>query len=366
LSTTPSKTQVPYLHLLDYVRVACMLAIITFHSTEFIFYDQWRPIYSSTWIYKFFHHYARLYPYAGHTIILISFFLIGYTKKIYKKLPLWLILFALAHISISFVFSSHQSLALKNFEWDIYPFLILSLSLIHVLSKRDKLPWGMISIICFSFLCLPIELFHFDVENPLLRMIFFGTCLGTPVGAWPIFPWIFLPLGSFALGNYCHTHVDRLSNFKRKEQIVWALLTVTAFSGYCHYHLPASDNFSISSGFYCFVLRQDPLSFWSSFFFSIFFLRLSLLNGLNSFIKSWRLTQFMARSSWNKSFGITYILQIALLSLGSTLENIFVLLPQLFDLYFVLLFFGSDYLARWILDIIKKYTNERKDQISKT
>lgn len=341
MSTTPRK----HLFLIDLIRLISMVAIITFHSTEFVFYTDHILIKDQTILYQILHPFARLIPYSGHYIIFLSFFLIGFTKKIYKQLFRWLLLFLSAHVLVLLAF--HEG-SLKNFsfEWDIYPFLMTSFLAIHGLRNRgEKFLLG-VAVASLMTLIVPIGNLNFSIDSPFMRMILVGICGEKNVGSWPLIPWLSLPLFAYSLGFLSRSFEAKLKKMTISEGILWGVLLISASYGYITYHLPVLADFPIGNGFYCFILRRSSPEFWSSFFPALFLVRLSLLDTFSNRLESSKWSQVIADLSWNKNFVLTYIIQLSLLFLGSHFDEVFLKFPLTFDLFILLLFVGSEFLGR--------------------
>ncbi|MCR9204411.1 MAG: heparan-alpha-glucosaminide N-acetyltransferase domain-containing protein [Halobacteriovoraceae bacterium] len=335
----------PYLNLLDLVRLMAMLAIVTFHSTEFVFFSNNIQIQNSTYLYKILHEYARLVPYSGHYIILLSFFLIGYTGKVYKNLSRWVMLFLSAHVMVMIAFHEGPFSTYKM-EWDIYPFLAVSFLLLAFLQRINFKRWELLLLFSTLVLMVPIDVLNIPKSFPLLKMVFLGHCEGQSLGAWPLFPWLALPLFSLSLGKLSFEKLNFLKSMNFKELSLWSIGLGLSLAGFFKFHMPMKDSFPIGGGFYCFILRRSVLEFWSSFFPLLFLIRLSFL------VKA----EFGLRKlSWNNNFAFTYIIHLGFLSLGVLGESLFLKMPLLFDLFIIIVIVGSEVLGRKTV----KYANLR-------
>lgn len=329
-------TPKPYLNLLDLLRLLAMLAIVTFHSTEFVFFTDKIPIQKSTYLYRVLHEYARLIPYSGHYIILLSFFLIGYTGKVYKNLSRWVMLFLCVHIMVMIAFHEGPFSTFK-IEWDIYPFLAVSLLLLAFLQKINFKKWGLLLIASAFTLMVPIDILNIPKSLPLLKMVVLGHCEGQTLGSWPLFPWLALPLFSLSLGKLSFEKSNDLKTMSFKELLIWSIGLGCCLAGYFKFHLPFKDSFPIGGGFYCYILRRPVLELWSSLLPFLFLMRLSFLIKADLGLK---------KLSWNNNFAFTYMIHLGLLSLGVLGEGLFLKFPALFDLFIVIVLVGSEFIGR--------------------
>lgn len=109
-----------------------------------------------------------------------------------------------------------------------------------------------------------------------------GNCLEGFSGAWPLFPWVFLPILGFFLGREL---VDKLSMGK-KELWVWLFFIVLGSSQYGNiFNVPIGPNF------YCFILNLNPVLFWGNFIVIIFLARVSVLTSVQLFLSKYKVNK---------------------------------------------------------------------------
>lgn len=336
-----------HLILIDYLRIISICAIVPFHCVEFLFYHDHPTILYSTWFFWVAQAYARLVPYSGQTVILLSFFLIGYTQKKFKNLEKWVGLFTLAHLLIFIIFNGFENI-IQSFEWDIYPFVLVSFFFLALIQRLKSLPWKTLLSLSFLALIIPVGLVESISLPPFIKMVLFGICSPKAFGAWPLFPWLALPIGGHALGWGISKHREKFKIMNRRERILWSFFFTLAAYGYMTFHFPTRYNFSISDKYYCFILRQPPHIFWSSFFFSIFALRISLITKVNEWVSNLKISQHFYLMNWNRNFALTYVVHLCLLGLGNLLKTETLLVPWIFDTYFLWMLIGSDYISKWL------------------
>lgn len=252
------------MYLIDLLRTMSIIAIITFHASEFIFFQDAFPYYKETFFWPIFEGYSQIIPFSGHTVIALSFFMWGYKNKTFKNAPFVAAFILLGHVLISLNFYVDYE-GLKQIDWDIYPFIavaLLFLRPLQLLGSRLKL---ILTSFCFALLFLihPDSIRYDGIFNPFKGMIF-STCFQGGSGAWPLFPWLALPLGFYLLGLVISERKHFQASLKTittQETVVWLALMISGLS--LLFLFPERRYFGISVGphYYCMIMNHPPLIF---------------------------------------------------------------------------------------------------------
>lgn len=332
---------------LDIIRFISIIAIVTFHANEIIFWQDVHPLSQSAFpLYRLILSVAQAFPYSGFTVIGISFFLLGLNNfKSFKKLVLFLTL------GVLILAGAQGTPPFLNFywEWDIYWYLLFSSVAVFVLSNFTRWhPWGVPIFFVMTWLPawqVPLTDYH------LLNIALIGICPPDGIGSWPLLPWIAWPCMFYCLGSVYRNHNlvrEKLSTLQKNELIFWGVaigITLPALSSM--YGNP------IGPTFYCHTLRQPPLVFWSHYLWTVFFLRLSLVSEINQKLAQNKITLKISNLFWSRKFGLSYLTHLLLLAAGAQAISLFVNMPVLFDIYFILLIPATEILVQITNKIIK-------------
>lgn len=343
--------------LIDLIRSMSVIAILTFHVSEFIFFQDVFPYYKETTFWPIFEGYSQIIPFSGHTVIALAFFMWGYKNKTFTKAPLVAAFILLGHILISLNFYVDYE-GLKQIDWDIYPFIAIALLFLRPLQLLGARPKLILTSFCFAllFLIRPDSIQYAGPLNPFKGMIF-STCFQGGSGAWPLFPWLAFPLGFYLLGlliaerEGLKTYLQTIS---KRESLLWTILimsglTLLALS-------PERRYFGISVGphYYCMIMNHAPLDFWSHFLPIVFAMRLSFVNSLNTKLYQSNILKWNSALAWNRAFGRTYLVQIALLTTVGYWDAELKNNPTAFDIIFLCLFPLSEILSRLLEKLFLK------------
>jgi hypothetical protein len=144
------------LHGFDLIRLVSMYAIVLFHCIETAFYADVSPMYGSSAVglYRFIESIARQLVFSGFTVAALSTFLYGSKTRSRRA---WLLLLTLLAAGIVVVAWVEGDAGMGSFywEWDIYPFLLVSLGMLYAV-RRSSIAVFALGFIGFALLWLPI------------------------------------------------------------------------------------------------------------------------------------------------------------------------------------------------------------------
>jgi hypothetical protein len=337
-----------HLYLLDLLRTLSMLAIITFHANEFIFFTPEFPAQINSYAYLLLENYSRLIPFSGQTIVALTFFLWGWRKKAFSRVIPFFFVFLIGHLLVTLNFYQ-ANYALNNLEWDIYPFLMVSFC---VLSLTRKLTLPVKKVLCalsFTFLLVPPDLIKVDSSLNLFDGMLWSTCFMGGSGAWPLFPWLSLPLLFYHGAEIAWTYQEKLKRISPPELFIWLLLLLGAVSSILFIYPLSLFHVNIGAKFYCDIFTLGPLEYWSYFFFPVVIGRLSLVERINSKCSRMKFFHLLKSLKWNSAFGMTYILHIVVLFIGSQWDASYYQNHWFYDLFFLSVIIVPEVLSRSIL-----------------
>lgn len=331
----------------DLLRILSMVAIVTFHVNEAVFWQDQNPIYDFLWIYRLFSVISQHLTFSGFTIIALSFFLIG--KSRFKNfLPL--AGFLLLGIAVLASFQEDPPFTGFYWEWDIYSFLFVSLLFLQGLVL---MPRGHFVVAALAFLATWLPVWRWIPNSAdIWSQALVGVCPPEGVGSWPLLPWVAWPILFFCLGrSYAQNSSWRtwLATFGRREQGVWLgllLLSLPLFGGF--------NWVPIGPHFYCHTLRLDPPVFWSTMIWVIFGMRLSMVKAINDSLGRLSWVRWISNLRWNQRFGWAYLVHLPLLGIGMLLRGVFFQHPVLFDVFFVCILPVAELLVRVLEKLFPK------------
>jgi hypothetical protein len=338
-------------HLLDILRLLSIFAIVFFHCSEFIFYNDNIPVSNPSITYLITSFYARLIPFSGQSIIFLSFFLWGITKKKLIFRLYYIAVFLCGHLIINYSFSETIK---DSLNWDIYPFLFASFLTVIQISKVTLKTNKVLLFISLLALFIPTHYFHFPIKYDLLADVIYGACHKGLSGAWPLLPWIALPIFSYTLGRFLFSYKKNLFTMAKIESIVWVFLLFISFSSIYFIYPWSIFDVPIGANFYCFMLNLHPTNFWSYFIPFLYLIRVSFLGTVNQYLTNCRFAIFVSSMYWNTHFALTYVCQIAVLFIFSYFSDYCLEQLFLYDLILIATVPVSELLSRSIHLIINK------------
>ncbi|MCF8059078.1 MAG: hypothetical protein K9K67_07265 [Bacteriovoracaceae bacterium] len=346
-----------YYYLLDILRLLSMAAIISFHTNEFLFYTKTFPLTQKTYVFPIFDIYSRLIPFSGQTIVALSFFLWGLRKKAFNTILKYLLLFLLGHFLVTANFN-RPGMLLKNLEWDIYPFLAFSFFVIHFTRKLSSSLKYFLILISSALLFVKPDIIVGQSSFNILNGMLWSTCPSGGSGAWPLFPWLALPIFFYHVGELIGKKIKFFEKIEKKEIIIWTMFLIMGLYGLILVYPGGLYNVHVGAKFYCQMLNLRPFEFWSYFVWIVFFMRLSLLKSINDWGAQHEILRYLRGLYWNSHFGLTYLCHILLLYLGAQFDSFFVDNPVLFDCYFLSLFPMPEFMARFLINIRLRSINK--------
>lgn len=308
-STNNKKSSHTYLYGLDIIRLIATINIINYHAYEALFYEDILP-----YEIGFVSIINRSFSISVFIIITLLSFLYGFkplSKNRWKKLVVLLPLGCF----VLLITQGDEPFTDLYMDWDIFGFLIVSILSLYFLKKLKLIMPA--ALIGFILLCIPIWEW-FPLEGSYLKNIFIGNCIeGKPGNTFPLFPWIGLIWFGYGLGVWTKNKgLNYLSKWKNKEIIIWLLLFVIAYPQWgAYYHTP------VGPGFFCFMLRQSPLIFWSHFIVILFFIRLALISNINTYLSQWKAYNRIRSLAWTRFFGVCYITHFIFIGLYQKLTT---------------------------------------------
>jgi hypothetical protein len=314
--------------IVDVVRILFVCAILVFHLTEATFYTDESPIAPHSLLVHGIHSYARYLSFSGFGIVAVSFFMMGTRKSIVSKKTLFLTISGILLLTFSSSLTEDDII----FEWDIYEYLIVALLSLQ-LFRYEKL--GNIAMLAgAAMLALPQVWF----SNLSPSFLFGGVKNDGSCVGWALFPWIGLTWFSFGWGKLFSRNLIAPSPSKR-EWVLWTLLLLAAAPLWGkYYEVPIGPSFS------CFMFSK-PALFFSHMIPVFLALRLFKFQPLNALLLKVPGLPWISDLSWNRYFGLTYLLHLPLLVPLAQLKEIYMKMHWIYALAHVVLFVGAEILS---------------------
>lgn len=284
-----------------------MLAIVTFHFLEVTYFQP--EIYFSkedSWLLYWLTSYSRYTSFSGFIIVSLAAYMMGFSDSLKKFSSKTYAMFFLFIIGGFVIFPALWGLGFAA-EWDIYHFVFLScfaLLIIRQFSSKVLYAFGALG---FILLWIPFWNWEHWVERHWwVHEIVIGICREEMKrGTWPILPWLGLPIMSYALGHWCKANIERLRRLGPWDMIFIPVLLLSLPNALIHFRHP-----DVGPGFYCYVNRSGPISFWSSMIWVYFFIRLSLVTSINQRLMQTPLLKDLPKMQLSKNFALFYVVQI--------------------------------------------------------
>lgn len=297
----------------DFLRTISFVAIVIFHATYLLYGSLGYtnvPVYDPvTYVFVIF---ARALSFSGFSIVLMTFFLMGYrgVSGATETKPLVPLLIAF------YVIWQMVSGSLQDF-WDIYPFLLFAIGL-----TRLSRPLHPAVAVTFGAAVTTVPFWHWEnvwnlsplLEGPLLGGCRFGSRLGED---WPLLPWLAYPLFGYGLGRWAVQQKNKLSQISKTELAVWSVaLALLSPGAGTYFWTPIGNEFA------CFMFRQSPQVFWFHQGLLLFAMRLSMVAAINLNLCRSSLLSFLGRRQINRHFFLAYFVHyLALLGWSSLTQS---------------------------------------------
>ncbi len=316
------------LYFLDLLKLMVLFAIQTFHSWEFIFFED-KNIMTANYLHQIGVVISRPFSLGGQILVAIVYFLFGLTAKSPRRL-LRLSLFALlGQIALTFAFFDKSFFS--SLEWDIYSFIILTNVLLALIpfKKRSHLLWIILSLI---ILLIPPHFWQQLFPEGLFFDILSGRKTNHHSASWAPLPWFFLALLFFSLGDRLRKNEALLKSWNRREAYTWGILLLGCAPFMEFYFMTP-----LGPHFYEFNFTQNPWIFWPAFLPFVFWMRVSFLDVVQEKAKRMPLLLWISELQWCRNVGLTYLIAILYLGIGAEYSQQIQDTPYAFDLFYVLL-----------------------------
>lgn len=327
-------TTVPHFrrfHGFDLIRLLSMMAIVTFHSNETVFFTDASPMVNGT-IYPWLQAVAKHLVFSGFTVVALSSFLYAVREP---PAQTWYRLFALltGGIFVLAWLAGDAGAFSFFFEWDVYGYLLVTLATLFAIRKSRALV-RVFGVVGFGLLWIPIwNLIPVSVsEDRFWFRALVGVCDTKGGGGWPLLPWSGLMWMFYALGREWILNERRRADFEagigRAEGVVWLLIlgiSIPFLGGYA--------TMPWGGGFGCYVYRKPPLVFWGHFIWVVALMRVSVVTGVNDALSRLTAVKWISRLEWSRHFGRCYLLHLIFLGVGSAFASFYVEHPWAFDIY---------------------------------
>jgi hypothetical protein len=276
----------------------------------------------------------------------------------YERSPLTLLLFIFGHMIVTANFND-PSMIIKNIEWDIYPFLAISFLVIHFSRKCSASSKKALILVSGLLLFIQPNIIQSNSFLNIFNGMLWSSCSSGGSGAWPLFPWLALPVLFYHGGEVVSEKMGQFETFQMWEKLFWPIILCFSLFALISIYPGSLYGVHIGSKFYCQILNLAPMEFWSYFIWVLFILRISLIKSFNVLISKW-LFKNLRKLYWNSHFGLTYICHIILLYLGAQFDKFFFENPLIFDLYFIMLFPLPELMARGFKKIFQSLRSIKK------
>ncbi|WP_374075805.1 hypothetical protein [Bdellovibrio bacteriovorus] len=348
------------LHLIDIVRLFSFVAIVHYHAFSQVFTDTYAEPFESLpfkgTLFGYLVEGTKPFSFSGFSIVVLSFFLFGRqnlssekTRRLYGLIGLGALF--LLFTGLGNLFSG------VFWEWDVYEFLIVTVASVLVLQRHPSFLkiFGIVGLLLTWIPFFPLA----ENENiPLVvRSILFGVCDEEGRGGWALLPWIGLTWFCFYLGVLSKSESLRAKlqkGFLKKELFFWGpVLAGSLFYWGAFYAVPLDHNF------YCFVFRQTPVVFWSHLIWIFFFMRLSLLEGVNEKLHGFGFVRWLSGLKLSTHFGLCYLMHLLYLFAASYFAEDFKTHTIAYHVFVFSVLPMTEILARLVLRGVSLMRSER-------
>ncbi len=284
---------------LDLLRFFSYWAIVVFQAVLFYFYTPEMPFLDISPILKFFDHYARTLAFSGFTIVLLSSFLITYSRELSFSRARVFFAIGLGWFVLSLFMNDGAWLS-----WDVYSLYFTGLALYMVFKRGHFLLGGL------GFILLWIPFWTFDSWRQHLAIdaqhVFgLAPCMGREITEWPILPWIGLVWVGSSLGALARQQqAQGKGTMRGPEALVWGILLLASAPQWGAYF-----NIRIGPYFSCDAFRQTPLAFWSHMIGPLLIMRLGFDPRVQRFLARQSLVRLISGLTISRHFWLAYIVQ---------------------------------------------------------
>jgi hypothetical protein len=335
------KTKIHY-HLLDLLKVLTLLAIQTLHAWEFVFFQDDFFLQDKSVIYETMTYFGRTFTIGGQILVAIIYFLFGLKNKSRRSLIKIAGFALLGQVALTLAFMDHSGF-LQSMEWDIYVFITLSNLLIACvpLSWRTSKAFMLLAL---AWLLIPTSIWQSTFGEGLIFDILSGRLTARNSGAWAPLPWFFHALLFYLLGSWSRVHLSSLERWHKYETYLWPVVLLA-----CTVHLGAYYHSPMAAHFYSFNFNQPPLIYWSNFIPFFFWMRLSFLTSIQERLTKFSFMRWLSNLMWAKNVGLTYLLAIIYVGIGSEFDQELRNTPYAFDVFYISIMPVAEILARILI-----------------
>ncbi len=331
------------LYLIDWLKILILAAIRTFHTNEFVFFEDDFPLMEKSILYLPAYYFARIFSLGGQGLVSIIYLLFGFSGKSTASL-LKISGFAIVgQIVLTFAFFDGNFL--EEIEWDIYLYIAVT-NIFLIFIPRASWPLVILSLI---MLIIPPSIWKDLVSESMAGNLLIGRSENSPHGAWPLLPWFFLALLFFNLGSLIRTGKLQLRKWYSSETFLWPILLGLSIPFLGHYYWTP-----IGPKFYEFNFHQSSHLFWPNFLPYVFILRIAFLDSIKEKLSQHKLSRFVSSLMWARQLGAAYIISILYLGLGSGFEDVYRENVYAYDLFFISIMPMTEIIVRVLMYLKQK------------
>jgi hypothetical protein len=318
---------------LDLLRFFSYWAIVVFQAVLFYFYSPEMPFLDISPILKFFDHYARTLAFSGFTIVLLSSFLVTYSRALSLKRARLFGVIALGWFVLSLFMNDGAWLS-----WDVYSLYFAGLAFYMVL-KRGHYLLGWLGFILLWIPFWTFESWRGFLSVDAQHVFGLAPCVGREITEWPLLPWIGLVWVGSSLGSMARQqHAEGKGLMRWPEGLLWIGMVMASVPQWgAYFHIRIGPYFS------CDAFRQTPLVFWSHMIGPLLIMRLAFDPRVQRFLARQSLARSISSLAISRHFWLAYIVQyVYLLLLIMGLQAIKARWPGWYDEFEVAIceFFG--------------------------
>ena len=314
-------TKVPRLLLVDFLRFLSFVAIAIHHYAWIFFYTKDVPpiIAGTTYtgiMQLVTESYARSLSFSGFTIVGLAAFFQAFTQQTFKK-RFFLFSFLLLGWVVFCILVALETGFYPG--WDVYPLLFTGLITCTIAEKISSKFVKLLGVVGHLLLLIPFWNFSHFFDIPFfLKQALIGVC-ENDLADWPILPWIGLIWLSYWAGweinrvirgeNSASETVrpESILDITKGESFVWVGLLIASLPQLgAYYHVPLGPEFP------CFVYRQNPYVFWSSYIWVVFIVRIAFDSRVRTKIDGIRFFKVISNLAMTRHFWLAYIIHYCL------------------------------------------------------
>jgi hypothetical protein len=329
------------LWLVDFWRLVSLGAITCFHVYSAVWWIDfpWDKLRGE--LIYYYQYYPRIFSFSGQSVVFLTAFLWGFLGRP-LRLKRILPIFVLGAAVLVGLYTD-WSTGLVSWEWDIFQYFALgtlTVMALQVCSPKVRNAFG-----ALGFLLLLVPFWKMEFLSSLSEWwqhVLVGVCDESGRGGWPFLPWIGLLWFGLWLGEWTRLHPIP-GRWERWICILVLLASLPNLGGFV--------TVDIGPGFYCYVMRQAPIVFWSQFIWVVASARFSAHPQLLEWSERrpwllWPSSLYVCRY-----FGAAYLVGLLFLIPGMVYSDFFQRNLWLFDSYYLLMVPGIELTLRCLIGI---------------